>query len=458
MAVTGAAGTGHSRTVGPVDVGAPVAVPAGDGAADRPGRDRACGATSPSPAGSPSPPVLGSRSTDTLSGLGPPPLRAGDRAAARRRRAARPAAGGRRPAAPRRPAGAAPDAAARARATTGSPPTALRRCCCGSAYTVSPVRATGSARGWPARRCPARSPANCPARASCSARCRCRPDGQPLIFLADHPTTGGYPVIGVVDRRRPAAARAGPARHYRSRVSMDLNADLGEGFGIWRLGDDEALLDLVTSANVACGFHAGDAVHHAPGLRRAPPSAGSRSAPRSATGTWPASAGGASTYDLAELRDEMIYQLGALDAFCRLFGDPGPLRQAARRALQRGGRRRVPGRGGRRRRRRLRPRAAGALPARLGARPARGRRRAAGGRRGLRRPRLPARRHAGAARHPGRGPHRPGRRWPHGRSGWPPSARWWRSTAPSCPARSSRSACTATPRARSPPPSWSAPP
>ena len=41
---------------------------------------------------------------------------------------------------------------------------------------------------------------------------------------------------------------------------MDLNADLGEGFGVWRLGDDDALLRLVTSANVACGFHAGDAV------------------------------------------------------------------------------------------------------------------------------------------------------------------------------------------------------
>ena len=39
---------------------------------------------------------------------------------------------------------------------------------------------------------------------------------------------------------------------------MDLNADLGEGYGIWRLGDDVALLELVTSANVACGFHAGD--------------------------------------------------------------------------------------------------------------------------------------------------------------------------------------------------------
>ena len=42
------------------------------------------------------------------------------------------------------------------------------------------------------------------------------------------------------------------------RRRIDLNADLGEGFGVWRLGDDDALLDLVTSANVACGFHAGD--------------------------------------------------------------------------------------------------------------------------------------------------------------------------------------------------------
>ncbi|CAK9074164.1 5-oxoprolinase subunit A (5-OPase subunit A) (5-oxoprolinase (ATP-hydrolyzing) subunit A), partial [Durusdinium trenchii] len=39
---------------------------------------------------------------------------------------------------------------------------------------------------------------------------------------------------------------------------VDLNADLGESFGPWRLGDDAALLDIVTSANVACGFHAGD--------------------------------------------------------------------------------------------------------------------------------------------------------------------------------------------------------
>lgn len=41
-------------------------------------------------------------------------------------------------------------------------------------------------------------------------------------------------------------------------VAVDLNSDMGEGFGDYRLGDDKAILEIVTSANVACGFHAGD--------------------------------------------------------------------------------------------------------------------------------------------------------------------------------------------------------
>ena len=39
---------------------------------------------------------------------------------------------------------------------------------------------------------------------------------------------------------------------------VDLNADMGESYGPWVMGDDEALLDIVTSANIACGLHAGD--------------------------------------------------------------------------------------------------------------------------------------------------------------------------------------------------------
>jgi Uncharacterized proteins, homologs of lactam utilization protein B len=40
--------------------------------------------------------------------------------------------------------------------------------------------------------------------------------------------------------------------------AIDLNSDLGESFGVWKLGDDAAMLGIVTSANIACGFHAGD--------------------------------------------------------------------------------------------------------------------------------------------------------------------------------------------------------
>lgn len=41
-------------------------------------------------------------------------------------------------------------------------------------------------------------------------------------------------------------------------MQIDLNSDLGEGFGPWNMGDDTAMLDIVTTANIACGFHAGD--------------------------------------------------------------------------------------------------------------------------------------------------------------------------------------------------------
>lgn len=42
-------------------------------------------------------------------------------------------------------------------------------------------------------------------------------------------------------------------------MSIDLNCDLGEGFGPWQMGNDAAMIDLATSVNIACGFHAGDA-------------------------------------------------------------------------------------------------------------------------------------------------------------------------------------------------------
>ncbi|MFI6257338.1 LamB/YcsF family protein [Micromonospora zamorensis] len=100
---------------------------------------------------------------------------------------------------------------------------------------------------------------------------------------------------------------------------MDLNADLGEGFGIWRLGDDEALLGLVTSANVACGFHGGDPST----MRRVCEGAARRGVAVGAQVGYRDLAGFGRrhiAYGFAELRDEVTYQLGALNAFCRLFG------------------------------------------------------------------------------------------------------------------------------------------
>ncbi|MEV7228298.1 5-oxoprolinase subunit PxpA [Polymorphospora sp. NPDC051019] len=100
---------------------------------------------------------------------------------------------------------------------------------------------------------------------------------------------------------------------------MDLNADLGEGFGIWRLGDDLALLDVVTSANVACGFHAGDPTT----MRRVCAAAADRGVAVGAQVGYRDLAGFGRRridYDPGELRDEVIYQIAALDGMCRIAG------------------------------------------------------------------------------------------------------------------------------------------
>jgi 5-oxoprolinase (ATP-hydrolysing) subunit A len=100
---------------------------------------------------------------------------------------------------------------------------------------------------------------------------------------------------------------------------VDLNSDLGEGFGIWQLGDDEALLDIVTSANVACGFHAGDPNI----LRRVCEVAVSRGVAIGAQVSYRDLAGfGRRSIDMdaASLTNDVIYQIGALDGFARIAG------------------------------------------------------------------------------------------------------------------------------------------
>ena len=102
-------------------------------------------------------------------------------------------------------------------------------------------------------------------------------------------------------------------------MPIDLNADLGESFGAWRLGDDDALLELVTSANVACGFHAGDPVT----MRRVCARAAERGVRIGAQVGYRDLAGfGRRRIDIdpEDLTAEVIYQLGALDAFARASG------------------------------------------------------------------------------------------------------------------------------------------
>ena len=104
--------------------------------------------------------------------------------------------------------------------------------------------------------------------------------------------------------------------------TIDLNCDLGESYGAWTLGGtdgDDALLRVVTSANVACGFHAGDPAT----LRRSCELAAAHDVSIGAQVSYRDLAGfGRRFVDVApsDLRDDVRYQLGALQAFARAAG------------------------------------------------------------------------------------------------------------------------------------------
>ena len=102
-------------------------------------------------------------------------------------------------------------------------------------------------------------------------------------------------------------------------MRIDLNADLGESFGSWTLGDDDAMLEVVTSANVACGFHAGDPSV----LRQSCERAAERGVAVGAQVGYRDLAGfGRRFIDMvpAELTDDVLYQIGALEAFAKVAG------------------------------------------------------------------------------------------------------------------------------------------
>ncbi|MBY4214886.1 LamB/YcsF family protein [Rhodococcus fascians] len=102
-------------------------------------------------------------------------------------------------------------------------------------------------------------------------------------------------------------------------TAIDLNADLGESYGAWTLGDDDAMLAVVSSANVACGFHAGDPTT----LLRTCRSAANAGVRIGAQVGYQDLAGfGRRFLDVApaDLTADVIYQIGALDGLARVAG------------------------------------------------------------------------------------------------------------------------------------------
>ena len=105
----------------------------------------------------------------------------------------------------------------------------------------------------------------------------------------------------------------------REPLTIDINADAGESYGLWRMGADEELFPSLTSVNVACGFHAGDPVV----MRRTVELARANGVAVGAHPGFP-DTGGFGRRDLAMTGDELyaavLYQLGALEAFLRPAG------------------------------------------------------------------------------------------------------------------------------------------
>jgi UPF0271 protein len=102
-------------------------------------------------------------------------------------------------------------------------------------------------------------------------------------------------------------------------MQIDLNADLGEGYGPWPMGQDEALMPMISSANIACGYHAGDPLI----MRARVKQAFSLGVDVGAHVGFPDRQGfgrRVMQIDHDELAAMVIYQLGALDGICRSVG------------------------------------------------------------------------------------------------------------------------------------------
>jgi biotin-dependent carboxylase-like uncharacterized protein len=164
------------------------------------------------------PPTLGSRSTDTLAGLGPPRLTAGTLLPV-----GAPAEPGRRPAAERGAPGGLPDRPLRLIPGPHDDwfePAALRQLA-GTGYAVTPASDRVGLRlaGPPLGRSPART-GELPVTGMVAGAIQVPPDGQPILLLANHGPTGGYPVIAVVATADlPVAGQARPGQRLRFAIT-----------------------------------------------------------------------------------------------------------------------------------------------------------------------------------------------------------------------------------------------
>nr|WP_306422777.1 5-oxoprolinase subunit PxpA [Paenarthrobacter aurescens] len=118
---------------------------------------------------------------------------------------------------------------------------------------------------------------------------------------------------------RISPSNAGPRKENHVKPIIDLVADLGEGFGAYTIGDDSELLEIVTSANIACGFHAGDpdimaatvaqCVRRGVGIGAHPSFPDLRGFGRRDMGL-----------TASEVQNDVVYQLGALNGFAAFQG------------------------------------------------------------------------------------------------------------------------------------------
>lgn len=103
-------------------------------------------------------------------------------------------------------------------------------------------------------------------------------------------------------------------------TTIDLNCDMGEGFGVYEIGDDEAMLEVVTSANIACGFHAGDPLVMARTLAAAAAKGVGAGAHPSFFDLWGFGRRPILGERPSDVEKQIVYQIGALAALAHAAG------------------------------------------------------------------------------------------------------------------------------------------